>query len=111
MSNLSLHESDLGTAKKTLNVYVFGFVACIVLTLIPFAAVMMPGAFEAMTVGLIVACAVAQLIIQLFCFLRLNYDTEQAKLNVKSMALCLFTVFVVVLGSLWIMSSLNYRMM
>ena len=111
MSNLQLSQPDFGVGAKTLNIYIIGYVACIILTLLPFAVVMVPGFFRAMTVGIIVACAVAQLLIQLVCFLRLNYNTEQAKLNVQSLALVLFTLFVVIAGSLWIMANLNYRMM
>lgn len=111
MANIPLQQPDFGTGSKELNIYVAGFVACIVLTLFPFLAVIFKDSVGAMTVGIIVASAIAQLIIQLVCFLRLNYHTEQAKLNVRSMALVLFTLFVIIVGSLWIMATLNYRMM
>jgi heme/copper-type cytochrome/quinol oxidase subunit 4 len=48
--------------------------------------------------------------VQLICFLRMNYDTEQARMNVQSFALGLFILFIVVIGSLWIMVNLAYRM-
>ena len=111
MSNHESATSDLGLGEKKLSIYIAGTITCIFLTLLPFAAVMFRGVFEETAVGIIVTCALAQFIIQLVCFLRLNYHTEQARLNVQSFALCLFILFVILVGSLWIMDNLHHNMM
>lgn len=103
--------SDYGTGEKTLEIYGIGFAACVLLTLLPFGIAMSSFLSHATTVGVVVACALAQFIIQVVCFLRLNYETEQARLNVQSFFLCIFILFVVVAGSLWIIWSLDYHMM
>lgn len=102
---------DYGTGEKTLEIYTIGMIVCVFLTLLPFGAVMIPILSRPTTVGLVVACALSQFIVQLVCFLRLNYNTEQAMLNVRSFALCLFILFVLLAGSLWIMWTLDQRMM
>ena len=104
-------EPDYGTGAKTLEIYIIGFVTCLLLTLLPFGAVMVPVLSHATTVGLVVACAFAQFFVQVVCFLRLNLNTAQARLNVQSFALCIFILFVIIAGSLWIMWNLNYFMM
>lgn len=103
--------ADYGTGEKRLDVYIAGIITCVFLTIVPFGAVMYPVLSHATTIGLVVTCAVAQFVIQLICFLRLNYDTEQARTNVQSFALTLFILFVIIVGSLWIMTSLHMRMM
>lgn len=104
------HHPDFGTGEKTFEIYLVGLIACIFLTLLPFGAVIYPVLSPATTVGLVVTSAIAQFLVQLVCFLRLNYHSEQARLNVDSFGFFLFIVFVIILGSLWIMSNLNYFM-
>ncbi|HVX58500.1 MAG TPA: cytochrome o ubiquinol oxidase subunit IV [Candidatus Saccharimonadales bacterium] len=57
----------------------------------------------------LLALAVAQLYVQLFFFLHLG---REAKPRWRSMAFAfaLLVVLIVVIGSLWIMDNLNYRM-
>lgn len=104
-------QPDFGTGEKTLDVYVAGTITCVILTILPFAAVMLKFLSQATTVGIVVACMFAQFIVQLVCFLRLNYHTEQARTNVQSFAFILFMLFVLIAGSIWIMDNLNYNMM
>jgi len=111
MNAANLNKVDYGTGEKTLEIYSIGLMVCVFLTLLPFAAVMYPVLSHATTVGLVVACALSQFVVQLICFLRLNYNTEQAMLNVRSFALSLFIIFILMAGSLWIMWTLDYRMM
>lgn len=111
MSQSDLHQPDYGTGEKTLPIYLAGTIACIILTLLPFAAVMRPVLPTSATVGVVFTTAIAQFIIQLTCFLQLNNRTEQARLNLQSFALCLFILFVLLAGSIWIMQNLAYNMM
>ena len=102
---------DYGTGKKTLKVYIVGIVLCVILTLIPFGAVMYPGISDAGTLAIVFVSAFLQFLVQVLCFLRLNYTTEQAKMNTMSFIFAIVILFVVIAGSLWIMWSLGYRMM
>lgn len=101
---------DYGTAEKTLSIYTTGIIACILLTIIPFVAVMKSEFFNGYVVPIVFISAVVQFLVQVKCFLRLNYTTEQAKLNVLSFVFCLVLLLIVVIGSLWIMYNLNYNM-
>lgn len=111
MSHSETHTSDLGFEKKTFEIYLAGIIACVFLTLIPFAAVMWPVLSTATTAGLVVSCALAQFVVQVVCFLRLNYHSEQSRTNTQSFILFMMIVFIIVAGSLWIMWSLDARMM
>ena len=64
-----------------------------------------------MTFLIILGIAVAQVIVQVICFLRLNAQTEQGKMNLMSFIFTIIILGVVVLGSLWIMVNLGYNMM
>ena len=102
---------DYGTGQKTLKIYSVGIILCVILTLIPFGAVMYPDLSDAKTMAVIFASAALQFLTQVICFLRLNYTTEQARMNVMSFLFAILILFVVIVGSLWIMWNLNYRMM
>lgn len=104
-------EPDFGTGEKNLSVYVKGILACIVLTLIPFAVVHAGSLTPGATIAVIFSTATAQFLVQVVCFLRLNYTTEQAKMNTLSFIFTLVIMVIVVAGSLWIMYNLNYNMM
>ncbi len=104
-------EPDYGTGKKTLGIYTFGIFLCVVLTLIPFSVVMYSMFSKATNFAIIYTAAILQLFVQVFCFLRLNSDTEQGKINLMSFIFTIIILLVIVGGSLWIMWNLNYRMM
>lgn len=57
----------------------------------------------------IVALAIVQLFVQMFCFLHLGRGPNK-RWNLLSFGLMLVIVLIVVIGSLWIMHNLNYRM-
>jgi cytochrome o ubiquinol oxidase subunit IV len=111
MSHSHLTESDYGTGKKTLSVYVIGVALCIILTLIPFGVVMRDVMSHSHMLWTLIGCALLQLIVQVVCFLRLTTETEQGKSNVMCFLFTIVVAFVVVGGSMWIMFHLNYNMM
>lgn len=110
MSHTHATESDFGTGKKSLSIYVIGIALCIILTLIPFAVVMHGKLSHSVIYTVIFLSAILQFFVQVFCFLRLNVQTEQGKLNVMSFIFTLVVLAVIVGGSLWIMWSLGYHM-
>jgi cytochrome o ubiquinol oxidase subunit IV len=105
------HQPDFGTGQKTLGIYVIGLIACIILTLISFGSVMYQEFPRGVTFAIIYSSAIIQFLIQVICFLRLNTQTEQGKLNVMSFIFTGVILFCLVVGSLWIMSNLHYNLM
>jgi cytochrome o ubiquinol oxidase operon protein cyoD len=105
------HQPDYGTGKKSLGVYLTGLIICIILTLIAFWVVIDQQFSKNIILITIFSAACLQLLVQIICFLRLNTETEQSKINVMSLIFTGVILLVIVSGSLWIMWSTNYYMM
>jgi cytochrome o ubiquinol oxidase subunit IV len=99
-----------GLSRGTLTTYLTGFILALILTAIPFAFVM-SGAFSpAATILAIFGAGVVQVVVHLHYFLHLDFS-EASRGNLAAL---LFTIVILTLfvgGSLWIMWTLNYRMM
>lgn len=106
------HEAqpDYGTGHKKLSVYLTGVALCVVLTLLSFWAVLGEQLTHAQILIVIYASAIAQFFVQVICFLRLNVETHQGRMNVMSLVFTALVLLVLVAGSLWIMYNLNYYM-
>ena len=104
------HQPDFGTGKKKLGIYTFGFIVCSILTLIAFGSVMANQFPKIVLLFIIFIAACIQFLVQLVCFLRLNIQTEQGKMNVMSIAFTGLILTMIVAGSLWIMWNCNYYM-
>lgn len=111
MEHHEVSHSDYGTGQKKLSIYVLGLISCVVLTLIAFGIVMLNdySTWAKFTVIYIAACI--QFLVQVVCFLRLNTQTEQARLNVMAIIFTVVILVTIIVGSLWIMWNLNYYMM
>jgi cytochrome o ubiquinol oxidase operon protein cyoD len=100
-----------GGFHATLKDYLTGFVLAAILTAIPFWLVMdkvIPGA--GMTVVVILALAVVQIVVHVIYFLHMNSRSEGG----WSMLALIFTLVLVVIalaGSLWVMYHLNHNLM
>jgi cytochrome o ubiquinol oxidase operon protein cyoD len=105
------HDQSYGMGKKTLTSYLLGFFLCLILTVIPFYAVMHGQWTRSLTIGIIISTAIAQLFVQLRCFLRMNTKTNDAMTNTLSFLMVIIVLFILVGGSLWIMYHLDYNMM
>ena len=103
--------SDYGTGQKNLGSYIIGIILCSVLTLIAFGAVMSNRFPRWEVFSIIYTAAVIQFFVQLVCFLRLNTQTEQGVNNVLSFVFTAVILIAIVLGSLWIIWSVNYNLM
>ncbi|WJM98291.1 cytochrome o ubiquinol oxidase subunit IV [Pseudomonas defluvii] len=100
------HDASHGSYKS----YAIGFILSVILTIIPFGLVMYPSLPKDMTILIVVAFAVIQVVVHLFYFLHLDSSREQ-RWNVSAF---LFTGLVIVLLvglSLWIMFSIHTSMM
>jgi cytochrome o ubiquinol oxidase operon protein cyoD len=90
--------------------YIAGFVLSLILTLGAYIIVdqkLMP---RTPTLVWIVTLAILQAFIQLVCFLHLGRETKN-HWNLIFFIFMALVALVVIFGSLWIMYSLNYRMM
>lgn len=104
-------DPDYGLLRKKLSVYSWGVFLCVILTLIPFIAVMHGTFSRAALLSIIFIAAVFQFFTQVLCFLRMNTQTAQGRINVMSFLFTGVILLVVIGGSLWIMWSLNYNML
>ena len=106
MSGHTHDESSHGSVRS----YVIGLILSIVLTVIPFGAVM-SGVFGTLaTVSIIVAAAVAQLLVQLVLFMHMNTKADEGW-NFMSFVFTVTILVLVIGGSLWIMHHLHLNMM
>ncbi|PXA89255.1 cytochrome o ubiquinol oxidase subunit IV [Nostoc sp. 3335mG] len=91
--------------------YVIGFLLSVVLTAIPFALVMTNAfADTRITAGIVMICAVVQIVVHMIYFLHMNTKSE----NGWTLMALIFTVILVVIvlaGSLWVMYHMNLNMM
>lgn len=103
-------EPDFGTGKKKLGIYSLGFIICSILTLIAFGAVMADTFSRLFLLLIIFSTAIVQFLVQIICFLRLNVETEQGKINVMAFIFTGVILITILVGSLWIMYNCNYYM-
>ena len=99
-----------GAGRGTFTSYVTGFILSVVLTGAAFWLVMNGALSKIALLVIIFAAAIAQILVHLHYFLHLG-SSSTARWNILSL---IFTVLIMILfvgGSLWIMHSLNYRMM
>ncbi|WP_126975688.1 cytochrome o ubiquinol oxidase subunit IV [Frigidibacter oleivorans] len=91
--------------------YATGFGLSVILTAIPFWLVMgevLEG--RGLTIALVLACALAQVLVHMVYFLHLNTRSDEGWNFVAT----IFTIIVVVImmaGSLWVMHNMNANMM
>lgn len=105
------HEHDDAHNHGSLRSYMIGFWLSVGLTAVPFYLVM-SGMIDSKQIvsAIIVACAVAQIVVHMVCFLHMDAKSEGG----WTLMALIFTVIIVVItlaGSLWVMYHLNVNMM
>lgn len=116
MSAQPAHSSDHGhhhdaAAHGSRRGYITGFLLSVLLTAVPFAIVMSGVIADTRwAAGIVVACALVQIIVHMIYFLHMNTRSESGW---TLMALVFTTVIVVIVlaGSLWVMYHMNTNMM
>ena len=99
-----------GASRGNLKTYVVGFILAVVLTVIPFGLVMSGGLpRNAMVWGIGIA-GIAQILVHLHFFLHLN-TSSAARWNLMVLLFTLLIMVIFVGGTMWIMFTLNCRMM
>ena len=99
----------MNTPHGTTTSYIVGFVFSIVLTLAAYYAVFDHALSGRMLIGAIVTLGIIQLAVQLYFFLHLGQE-RGPRYNLAVFGFTAMIVGILVGGSLWIMSNLNYNM-
>lgn len=102
---LAQHDTERGTLRS----YTTGFVLSVSLTLLAYlAAIRQTLSGRALMVWLL-GLAVVQFVVQLFFFLHIGKETRP-RWKLLVLFIMIVVVLIVVIGSIWIMYNLNYRM-
>jgi len=108
------HDLSLNEIKKeyhgTLKSYVIGFITSLVLTGVSFSLVTYKLVSGHALIYSLVALALTQAICQLLFFLHLGREPNP-KWETAVFFFMLLILFIIILGSLWVMNDLNERMM
>ncbi|MGH8483775.1 MAG: cytochrome o ubiquinol oxidase subunit IV [Pseudomonas sp.] len=99
-------EGNHGSVKS----YLIGFVLSVILTAIPFGLVMFPSMPKDITIMVVVALAVIQVVVHLVYFLHMDSSAEQRS-NVSTFLFTAMVIALLVGLSLWIMFSIHTSMM
>lgn len=90
--------------------YVLGFASALILSTAAYLVVVQHWfASSTVTMAVLLLLATAQLIIQLVCFLHLGMR-GRSRSRTFTIAFTLVMMMVIVVGSLWVMHNLDYRM-
>ena len=103
-------DSTTGADQGSLKSYGTGFLLSIVLTAIPFALVMSGAVPRRVAIGGICAAGLVQILVHLHYFLHLDTSSEE-RWNVMALLFTLVIMAIFVGGTLWVMVTLNSRMM
>jgi cytochrome o ubiquinol oxidase operon protein cyoD len=99
-----------GVCRGSLKSYLTGFVLSLILTAIPFALVRRGALSSSAALAAIFSAGLVQILVHLHYFLHLD-TSSAARWNVLALIFTLLIMILFVGGTLWIMSTLNYRMM
>jgi len=101
---------SIGASRGSLKSYLTGFVLSLILTAIPFALVMGGALSASAALAAIFSAGIVQILVHLHYFLHLD-TSSAARWNVLAMIFTFLIMILFVGGTLWIMYTLNYRMM
>ncbi|MHA7772347.1 cytochrome o ubiquinol oxidase subunit IV [Roseibium sp. M-1] len=90
--------------------YIIGFVLAVILTVIPFGVVWGGLLSGPMVYVVIASGAIMQVIVHLVYFLHLDFKSTPSE-NLFFLFFAAVLIFIMVGGSLWIMTDLHHRMM
>lgn len=96
--------------KGSTSSYVIGFLLSLLFTIVPYLMVTQDLATGSLRLFALAAFAVAQIFVQLLFFLHLGQE-KRPRLHSMAFGFMTMVVVIVVFGSLWIMSNLDYHMM
>lgn len=109
MANAHSHDSH-DASHGSVKTYAIGFILSVILTLIPFGLVMYPTLPKSITLMIVLAFAVIQVLVHLVYFLHLDRSEAQRE-NVVAFVFAGLVIVLLVGLSLWIMFSIHTYMM
>ena len=90
--------------------YILGFASALILSTLAYLIVVQEWfATPGMTMAILLLLAVVQLVVQLVCFLHLDFK-DRSRDRTTVIIFTLIMMLVIVIGSLWVMHNLDYRM-
>jgi cytochrome o ubiquinol oxidase operon protein cyoD len=99
-----------GAGRGSLKSYGIGFVLSLVLTVIPFALAMSGAVSRSVAITGICGAGLVQILVHLHYFLHLDSSSEE-RWNLLAILFTTFIMTIFVVGTLWVMFTLNSRMM
>jgi len=102
--------NSTGVGRGSLKSYLTGFILSLIWTAIPFSLVMSGAWSPQATLAGIFGAGVVQILVHLHYFLHLDASSA-ARWNVAALVFTILIMILFVGGTLWIMWTLNYRMM
>lgn len=90
--------------------YVVGFVLSLLLTMLAYGLVVENALPYSILIAAVIAAAVVQFVVQVYCFLHVGGEADTRE-RLFTLGFAIVIITIVVSGSLWIMFSLNDRMM
>ncbi|MFL6734866.1 MAG: cytochrome o ubiquinol oxidase subunit IV [Sphingomicrobium sp.] len=106
----SLHSHGDTQGHGSMRSYLVGFLLSVVLTAIPFWAVMSGALSPAATAVVIIAAAIAQILVHTVCFLHVTTKAEGGWTLIAYVFTAVL-LLILIAGSLWIMYHINTNMM
>ncbi|AWY42867.1 MAG TPA: cytochrome o ubiquinol oxidase subunit IV [Pseudomonas sp.] len=110
MANAHSHNGHDDGSHGSVKSYGIGFILSVILTLIPFGLVMYPTLPKSITLLIVVAFAVIQVLVHLVYFLHLDRSSAQRN-NVIAFVFAAIVIALLVGLSIWIMFSIHTFMM
>ncbi|MGY3571204.1 cytochrome o ubiquinol oxidase subunit IV [Vibrio paucivorans] len=90
--------------------YVKGFVASLILTVIPFYVVSAKVLPMTSTYVVALGCAIVQIFVHFKYFLHMEAKTSDGKWNLVSLMFTAIVVLILIAGSIWIIYNMNVNM-
>ncbi|MDC5707272.1 cytochrome o ubiquinol oxidase subunit IV [Vibrio europaeus] len=90
--------------------YVKGFVASLILTVIPFYFVWAQSLPDGATYVILFGCAIVQIFVHFRYFLHMEAKTSDGRWNLVSLMFTAIVVLILIAGSVWIIYNMNVNM-
>ncbi|MDF5549653.1 cytochrome o ubiquinol oxidase subunit IV [Vibrio parahaemolyticus] len=90
--------------------YVKGFIASLILTVIPFYFVWTKSLPDTTTYAILFGCALVQIFVHFKYFLHMETRTSDGRWNLVSLMFTAIVVLILIAGSVWIIYNMNVNM-
>lgn len=109
MAEQELVVRNIGRESGTARSYIVGFASAVMLTLIAFAVAGKHSLHGNKLIAVLLGLALVQFVLQLVFFLHVGRESKPRRKQLV-LLMMIVIVLILVLGSIWVMYSLNYRM-